>query len=241
MTTKPKAAAAKKPPAKKPALAAKKPAPKAAAKKPAGKKKPAAEVVASSAEVFVPPHEIAEIIGSEVITSAPRESEPVVEPEVPASPPPELSDEERELSAIYGDDLTASAPTAHTEYTDGKTADEDRPMMPEINARDERKSHWQERREQRRSRRDRDRGPRPGGQAEGGRPPQPQQGQAHNQPRRDDNRDNRNQSHPQQRLALPHQVEMPELVVIVRIAFDAGVAMPVQRAEFLQRVCVGDA
>src|SRR5204862_2353948 len=35
-----------------------------------------------------------------------------------------------------------------------QTADEDRPMMPEINARDERKQQWQERRDRRRQRRD---------------------------------------------------------------------------------------
>ncbi len=219
MTTKPKAAA-KKPPAKKPAAAAaKKPAgkPASAAKKPAGKpKKPAAQIE-SSPEVFVPHHEIAEIIDAEVITSAPRDAEGAaaevhVEPEVEASPPPELSDEEREISAIYGDDLAASAPTAHTEYTDRQTADEDRPMVPEINAREERKHRWDERREGRRSRRDRggDRGPRPPQAGGGGQPQQQQNHNAqpnHNQPRRDDNNRNANQ-HPQQRLPLPPPPQM---------------------------------
>ncbi|TMQ11980.1 MAG: hypothetical protein E6J91_21680, partial [Deltaproteobacteria bacterium] len=58
-----------------------------------------------------------------------------------------------ELSTLYGDDLAAPA-IAHGEYADRQTADEDRPMVPEINARDERKAQWQERRDRRRRRRD---------------------------------------------------------------------------------------
>ena len=69
-----------------------------------------------------------------------------------------LTEEERELTEIYGD---VSAPaTAHAEFQDRQTADEDRPMVPEINAREERKQQWQERRDRRRQRReqrDRDR------------------------------------------------------------------------------------
>jgi hypothetical protein len=68
-------------------------------------------------------------------------------------PPPALSPEEAELSELYSDDLTAPA-IVPTEYTDRQTADEDRPMVPEINARDERKAQWQERRDRRRQRRD---------------------------------------------------------------------------------------
>jgi hypothetical protein len=68
-------------------------------------------------------------------------------------PPPTLSPEEQELSALYGDDLAKPA-VIHTEYSDRQTADEDRPMVPEINARDERKQQWQERRDRRRQRRD---------------------------------------------------------------------------------------
>ena len=67
--------------------------------------------------------------------------------------PPTLSPEEQELSAIYGDDLAQPA-IVHAEYSDRQTADEDRPMVPEINARDERKLQWQERRDRRRRRRD---------------------------------------------------------------------------------------
>jgi hypothetical protein len=66
---------------------------------------------------------------------------------------PTLSPEEQELSALYGDDLAKPA-IVHTEYSDRQTADEDRPMVPEINARDERKQQWQERRDRRRQRRD---------------------------------------------------------------------------------------
>lgn len=79
---------------------------------------------------------------------------------------PSLSDEERELSSIYGDDLSAPS-LAHVEFKDQKTADEDRPMLPEINARDERRKTWEDRRERRRQEREarraarRDRGGRP--------------------------------------------------------------------------------
>jgi hypothetical protein len=67
--------------------------------------------------------------------------------------PPTLSAEEEELTALYGDDLEKPA-VVHAEFSDRQTADEDRPMMPEINARDERKQQWQERRDRRRQRRD---------------------------------------------------------------------------------------
>ncbi len=72
--------------------------------------------------------------------------------EVAIQPPP-LSEEERELAAIYGDDLSATA-TAHAEYHDRQTADEDRQMLPEINAREERKQQWQDRRAARKARRE---------------------------------------------------------------------------------------
>src|SRR5690606_28008918 len=75
----------------------------------------------------------------------------VIEVEEVAAVP--LSEEEQELSAIYGDDLTAPA-MANQEFHDQKTRDEDRPMLPEINAREERKARWEERRERRKSRRD---------------------------------------------------------------------------------------
>jgi hypothetical protein len=78
-----------------------------------------------------------------------------------------LTPEEQELSALYGEELSTPA-TAIREFKDPRTADEDRPMTPEINARDERNKRWEQRRDERRSRRDADRsrrqderGPRP--------------------------------------------------------------------------------
>ncbi len=84
--------------------------------------------------------------------------------------PPALSPEERELATMYGDELAQPA-IAHAEYTDRQTADEDRPMLPEINAREERRNQWQERRDrrkQRREERDRQRQERRDGQGQGG-------------------------------------------------------------------------
>ena len=93
-----------------------------------------------------------------------------------------LSPEEQELAAVYGDEMGAPA-TAHGEFKDARSKDEDRPMMPEINAREERHKRWEERRErrdrerqERRERRER-REPREG-QAQG----QAQQGQAQDRP-----------------------------------------------------------
>lgn len=182
----------KKKPAKK-APGRKAPAEKSV-KKPAAKKAPASrgkkkEAEPVQAEASVEAAEDQDIIEAEILGETPatapvdedegddEEGEPAVE----AAP---LSDEERELSAVYGDDLGAPA-TAHAEFQDRQTRDEDRPMMPEINAREERKAQWQDRRERRRSRRDdrerqrdqrRDqRGPQQGGQ------PQVQGGQQHGQ------------------------------------------------------------
>ena len=63
-----------------------------------------------------------------------------------------LSDEERELRELYGE--PGAPASAHAEFQDRQTADEDRPMMPEINAREERKQRWEERRDRRRQRRE---------------------------------------------------------------------------------------
>src|SRR4029079_13896109 len=93
--------------------------------------------------------EIADVIEAEIIAETPASVMEVVE----AAP---LSDEEQELSTIYGDDLSAPA-TAHAEYQDRQTRDEDRPMMPEINAREERKQRWEDRRRSRREQRDAER------------------------------------------------------------------------------------
>jgi hypothetical protein len=59
-----------------------------------------------------------------------------------------LSPEEQELAAVYGDEMGAPA-TAHGEFKDARSKDEDRPMLPEINAREERHKRWEERRERR--------------------------------------------------------------------------------------------
>ncbi len=123
---------------------------KPAAKKPARKKKDT-EAPAVEAEAT----EAAEIIDAEIIAETPAEAAPPApaEDEDEEEEKPELSDEEKELAAVYGDDLNAPA-TAHAEFQDAKTRDEDRPMMPEINAREERKQQWQDRRDRRRSRRE---------------------------------------------------------------------------------------
>jgi len=162
----------------------KKTAPKASAKKPAAKPskaakppaKPAKKPRPAPAQAELPIDEVdavedAEIIAesaaaSEAAVSAPGDdgddadeaddsaapAEDAVEPE-PAAPPVALSAEEQELATLYGEDLAKPA-IVHSEYTDRQTADEDRPMVPEINARDERKHQWQERRDRRRQRRD---------------------------------------------------------------------------------------
>ncbi|HEX2687182.1 MAG TPA: restriction endonuclease, partial [Kofleriaceae bacterium] len=144
-----------------------KPAKPAKSAKPArpGAKKPReassqAEVPITDVHVVEPavPEEatVDSTIESEPVAAPPRAdlagstTEEVVEVEEPI---PALSPEEQEIAALYGDDLAKPA-VVHTEYTDRQTADEDRPMVPEINARDERKQQWQERRERRRQRRD---------------------------------------------------------------------------------------
>ncbi|HVV86710.1 MAG TPA: restriction endonuclease [Kofleriaceae bacterium] len=83
----------------------------------------------------------------------------VHEDELPlATEPPALSPEEQELAKIYGDELAAAPPAAaHGEFADRRTADEDRPMMPEINGRQERQKRWEERRDERRLRREQER------------------------------------------------------------------------------------
>jgi hypothetical protein len=142
----------------------KKPAPKKPAKKPAAKKpRPAKKKKDGEAEappriVDEAPAEVeAEVIDAEILAETPIE--PVdetdeVEPVEAAAGEgaPELTPEEQELSAIYGDVSTPA--TAHGEYQDRQTADEDRPMVPEINAREERKQRWEDRRERKRARRE---------------------------------------------------------------------------------------
>ncbi|HEY5933394.1 MAG TPA: restriction endonuclease [Kofleriaceae bacterium] len=142
------AGGAKKPAAKKPA--AKKPAAKKPARKKKGDESTEADTVSAALEdtaAAVADQLDDDIEDAEVIAETPLEAMAVDEP------PVALTEEEQQLAAIYGDDLSAPA-KVHGEYQDRQTADEDRPMMPEINARDERKAHWQDRRQQRRQRRE---------------------------------------------------------------------------------------
>jgi len=214
----------KKPPAKK-APAKKAPEPKAkpakaaaAAKKPAkaaaGKKpKKAAEAADSPETIEVEVRDVAAIEDAEIIAETPAALD--------EEDAPELTPEEQELSAIYGDDLTKPA-TAHGEYKDGKTADEDRPMLPEINARDERKAQWQDRRDHRRRRREerdsRRGGGRPGGGSGGGGGEQRQGGEVRTggeqrpgggdqRPRHDGGRPGGDQRPPQPHSQPPRQFE----------------------------------
>ena len=148
--------AKKKAPAKK--AAAKKPAPakgkvpaKKAPAKAKGKKADKAEKVAPEA-VFASPETVEVQVGvaaTEIVEDAEVLAETPLEAVTEES---ELTPEEQELQALYGD--LSSPARAHAEYTDQKTADEDRPMMPEINAREERKAQWQDRRDRRRHRRE---------------------------------------------------------------------------------------
>jgi hypothetical protein len=169
--------------AKKPSTAAKgaKKAPARAAKKP--KKAPAAPVVVE--EAVQAREEVIE--DAEILSETPIEAAEAAEP-----PPVALSEEEQALLEVYAADMQAPA-TAHAEYQDRQTADEDRPMLPEINAREERKAHWQERRERRRQRREergrmreeRQQRQAGGGQpapAHGQRPHEPRPPQVHGQP-----------------------------------------------------------
>ena len=142
--------------------AAKKPAKKPAAKKPRpAKKKKDGEAKAPPPVVDeVPPEVETGVIDAEILAETPVEPvEPVDETDenepieaAAGEAAPELTPEEQELSAIYGDVTTPA--TAHGEYQDRQTADEDRPMMPEINAREERKQRWEDRRERKRARRE---------------------------------------------------------------------------------------
>lgn len=138
---------------------AKKPTKKPAEKKSAARapktarsKKPKAEAPIEVVEATIETSpELADVIEAEIIAETPADE---VETSAPAV---ELSDEERELASVYGDDLVKPA-IAHAEFQDQKTRDEDRPMLPEINARDERKARWEDRRERRRRERDERRG-----------------------------------------------------------------------------------
>ncbi len=177
------------------------------AKKPAKGKKPAAKKAAKEAapakeaKARKPSRTKAPtLVEATPHTEEPTEENPAVTVTVPdvveaTAPAPAMTEEERELAALYGD--LSSPASAHGEFSDHKTADEDRPMLPEINARDERKHHWQDRRDQRRRRRDERNQRRDGGGGGGGGGSgrdQPQQAQPQRPPQ---------QSQHAQRPALP--------------------------------------
>jgi hypothetical protein len=101
---------------------------------------------------------------AEVYLDKPSLEETAAEPalEIAIEPPVELTPEEQSLAAMYEQEMQKPA-AAHAEYQDQKTADEDRQLMPEINARDERHRRWEERRDARRRDRDFRRDQRGGG------------------------------------------------------------------------------
>lgn len=173
----------------------KKPAEKKAAPKKAKaspKKKTAAPAV--EAEIVETAPEVADIIEAEIMAETPSDE---IETMVPAV---ELSEEERELASVYGDDLEKPA-IAHAEFQDQKTRDEDRPMLPEINAREERKARWEDRRERRRRERDERRGRRD--------QPQHAGSNGHGQPRPDRPQPPQHEQRPpQQQLQRPPQPPM---------------------------------
>jgi hypothetical protein len=179
---------------------AKKPTKKTAEKKSAAPKKARASTKKKSTAAVETAPEVSDVIEAEIISETPAEEVIVVETIVP---PVELSDEERELSSIYGEDLDKPA-TAHAEFQDQKTRDEDRPMMPEINARDERKARWEDRRERRRRERDERRGRR-----EGGQPQQAQGGNGHARPERPDHRPHHEPRPPQQQQQFQRPPQAP--------------------------------
>jgi hypothetical protein len=164
---KPTGGAKKAAPAKQAAERKAKPAAKKPARGKAGERsrsgtepQPIREVAEPTEPAIMLPPDFDEVEDADIVAETPAEpprSEDTEEsPAVQAEP---MSAEEIELSAIYGTDVATPA-IAHGEYQDRQTADEDRPMMPEINARDERKQRWEDRRDRRKSRReerDRDR------------------------------------------------------------------------------------
>ena len=137
---------------------------------------------------------------------------------IDAEAAPVLSPEEQELAALYGDELAAApAGAAHTEFQDGRTADEDRPMLPEINGRVERQKRWEERREARRLRRDQERQRRADRRDGGGGTPRAEGGPRPDRPyhhdrgpeRRDDRRDDRRDEPREARPALVEPRPLP--------------------------------
>jgi hypothetical protein len=239
---------------KKKAPAKKAPAKKPAAKKPAAKK-PAAKKPARKASTKTQEIEVVEVVEAPEVIEAHVESvdaidldlddddddddDDIEDAEVLAETPleasdatsideqdlPELTPEEQELQAMYGDDLAKPA-QAHGEYRDQKTADEDRPMLPEINARAERKAQWQDRRDRRRNRReDRERQRQERRDTRQGPPPQNGQSHAGNVERSERPQYAQSQPYqpPQQRQTQPPvQIEAVENDPLARVGTPLG-------------------
>ena len=123
------------------------------AKKKAAPKKNAAPKKKAAAKKEPAPAEEPEVVDAAPEAPADEPKEDTAENEA-VEAPPELSEEEQQLSQIYGEEMSAPAKAAHGEYQDQKTRDEDRPMLPEINAREERRNQWQDRRDRRKQRRE---------------------------------------------------------------------------------------
>jgi hypothetical protein len=218
-----KAKAAKKPAAKKPA-----------AKKPASKKGKTQEIevvdVVESPELIETQVDSIDasdddddIEDAEVIAETPLEASGAAS--IDDEDLPELTPEEQELQAMYGEELAKPA-QAHGEYRDQKTADEDRPMMPEINARAERKAQWQDRRDRRRNRReDRERQRNERRENRDSRPQGNQPPQANGEPRGDRPQHAQSQpyQHSQQRpMQPPVQIEAVENDPLARVGTPLG-------------------
>ena len=142
-------------PAAKPAKApAKKPPAKVESKsKPPAKGKKAPVAVADSSAAIAAENAEALAVAAAQAAAAEHDETTQIAVIPHEAPPAELSEEERELTSLYQGDLEAPS-LAHGEFKDQKTADEDRPMLPEINARDERRRGWEDRRERRRQERE---------------------------------------------------------------------------------------
>lgn len=85
---------------------------------------------------------------------APKAGKPAASKAPVQVPAPARSPEEVALAAMYADE-TAAPLAAHREFRDQRTTDEDRPMIPEVTARDERQKQWDARRDHRDGRRGR--------------------------------------------------------------------------------------
>jgi hypothetical protein len=184
---------------KKPAAKKKAPAKKSASKRKKGGETAAPEVGDTTQTSIAATASEPDVIDAEIVSETEAAvAETTEENRVVAAAPTTLTEEERELEQLYGGDLDKPA-TAHAEYQDQRTRDEDRPMVPEINARDERRSHWQQRRDQRKQRRDERQQRREQGQQGQG------SGQGHNQGHNQAHNQGHNQSQGQTQSSHSNQ------------------------------------